>query len=166
MPIEERIPGITVHPRNQCVVVIGELRTQPSGDCNKALAQDASARGGLEGVVALRHGLAIADHRHHPHVRLGIGIVVRDERDFDVQEGREVADQFGKCRFAVRTRYRQCGRMERLVRPTAFDLGNDAPGEDLQQRFGQRGIRDRLAVHRHQQPERGAAAVVQRIRGV
>ena len=157
---DQREPGVADDALGLRVGVVGKLLAQPVGVDAEVLAEHGLARRAPDRIAdVLLHLLAVLHRQHAQGLRL-VALVARDEGDVDMQDRRQQAHQFDEDRITPRAGHRQRGRAQRLVDMAALDLGHDAAGEDLQQRLGQRGVGDRPAVHRDQQAQRRAVAVV------
>jgi hypothetical protein len=146
--------------------VLGKELRQPIGIDAKALPEHGLAGRALDRVADILLDLLVGLHRQHAQRLRLVAVVARDEGHLDAQDGGEQAHQLDEDRITARAGHGQCGRAKGLVDMAAFDLGHHAPGEDLQQRLGQRRVGDRLAVHRHKQADRTAVAVRQRKRRI
>jgi len=150
--VVQRHAGIALGACQPGIVQRGKPLAEPVRVGVELAAVYLRARRPVERIRQVALHLAVAvDRQQDQRLRIVVD-AARHERRVDVQDRREVTHQFGEDRLAARARDRQRGRAQRLFGATALDLGDDAAGEDLQQRLGQRRVADGLAVHRDQQP--------------
>ena len=163
---DQREPGVADDALGLRVGVFGKLFAQPVGVDAEVLAEHRLAGRAPDRIADVLLHLLAGLHRQNAQGLRLVALVTRNEGYVHAQDGREQAHQFDEDRITPRAGHRQRGRAQRLVDMAALDLGHHAPGEDLQQRLGQRGVGDRLAVHGDEQAQRIAVAVRQRERGV
>jgi hypothetical protein len=109
---------------------------------------------------------AVHEEREHAQPARLVGFRKRDECDVRLEDRREVAHELGEHRLALRARDCERGAGERRLGARALDLRGDAHGEDLERRFRKADLRERLAVHRHDESQRVARRVGERVRGI
>ncbi len=158
------MPRVALGALGAGVLIFRKQRLQFGGIGPEALRQHGFAGRAGDRIGDVLQDLAVVGHRQHAqHVRLR-RFEARDEGHLDVQDGRQQAHQFVEHGPAARAGHRKRHRAQGLVGALALDLRRHPARDDLEHGLGVIGIAagNRAAVHRHQQPERLARAVVQR----